>query len=130
MTTFEQIKPTILASLGLEDAKERQSTYSGEYEWNKHPDHPKVYLLWAEFEEGKEGKDGMYIIHQVKVLDTTRCIPSDDRLLYLLGRIRISKWYFDQTLDSERFRIFKDANVMEETPFFRTRMEQLLSTKE
>ena len=120
MTTFAQIKPTILASLGLEGAKEWQSTYSREYDWNKHPDHPKVYLLWAEFEEG------MYIVHDIKVLDTTRCIPREDRLLYVLGRTRISKWYFDKTLDSERFRILKDANVMEETPFFRTRMEQLL----
>ena len=119
--TFEQIKPTILASLGIEGAKEWRSTYSKEYEWFRHPDHPKVYLIWADFEEGK---DGMYIFHEVKVLDT----PVSERLIYVLGRTRISKWYFEKTLDSERFRMFKEANALEETPFFRTRMEQLLSS--
>jgi hypothetical protein len=116
--TFEQIKPTILASLGLEGAKEWRSGYSTEYEWKKHPNHPKVYLIWADFEEG------MYIVHDIKVLDT----PVSERLLYVLGRTRISKWYFEKTLDSERFRMFKEANALEETPFFQTRMEQLLSS--
>jgi len=128
MTTFAQIKPTILASLGLEGAEEWRSTYSTEYEWDRHPNHRKVYLLWADFEEGKDGKEGMYIFHEVKVLDTTECIPRSERLLYAIGRVGFSKRNFDEngSIDSEDFIRFKNSNLFEETPFFRARMEQLL----
>ena len=131
MSTFEQIKPTILVSLGLQDAKEVWSNYSTEYEVGYHPDYPKTILLWADFDptaEGKDGVDGAYMIHTLKVLDTTESTPRTDRLSYSLSRVQISKWYFDKTygtIDSKKFGWFKMG--YNETPFFRTRMEQLLS---
>ena len=129
-TTFEQIKPTILASLGLEGAEEWRSGYSTEYEWDRHPNHPKQYLIWADFEEGKDGKEGMYIFHEIKVLDNTECIPRSERLLYTIGRVGFFKQNFDEecssSIDSKRFGFFKYANGFEDTPFFRARMEQLL----
>jgi hypothetical protein len=124
------MKPAILASLGLEGAKEWRSTYSTEYEWDRHPNHPKQYLIWADFEEDKDSKEGMYIFHEVKVLDNTECIPRSERLLYVIGRVGFSKRNFDEecssSIDSKRFGRFKESNLFEETPFFRTRMEQLL----
>ena len=131
MSTFAQIKPTILASLGLDGATGCGCSYATEYEWNNHPDHPKTYLLWADFDptaEGKDGVDGAYIIHTLKVLDTTESTPRSDRLSYSLSRVQISKWYFDKTygtIDSKKFGWFKMG--YNETPFFRTRMEKLLS---
>jgi hypothetical protein len=132
MTTFEQIQPTILASLGLEGAKGCGCSYATEYEWNHHPDHPQTYLLWADFDptaEGKDGVDGAYMFHCLKVLDTRFSTPVSDRLSYSLSRVQISKWYFDKTygtIDSKKFGWFKMG--YNETPFFRTRMEQLLSS--
>ena len=130
MSTFEQIKPTILASLGLEGAKGCGCSYATEYEWNHHPDYPQTYLLWADFDataEGKDGVDGAYIMHCLKVLDTRFSTPVSDRLSYSLSRVKISKWYFDKeyvSIDSKKFGWFKMG--YNETPFFRTRMEQLL----
>ena len=132
MSTFAQIKPTILASLGLDGAKGCGCSYATEYEWNNHPDHPKTYLIWADFDptEGTswDGVDGAYIIHTLKVLDTTESTPRSDRLSYSLSRVQISKWYFDKrfgTIDSKKFGWFKMG--YNETPFFRARMEKLLS---
>jgi len=130
-TTFEQIKPTILASLGLEGAKGCGCSYATQYEWDNHPDHPKTYLIWADFDptaEGKDGVNGAYIIHHLKVLDTTKSTPRTDRLTYSLSRTQISKSYFDKeyvSIDSKEFGWFKMG--YKETPFFRTRMEQLVS---
>ena len=131
MSTFEQIKPTIISSLGLEGAKGCGCSYATEYEWNHHPDHPQTYLLWADFDptaEGKDGVDGAYIIHELKVLDTRFSTPVSDRLSYSLSRVKISKWYFDKeyiSIDSKEFGWFKMG--YNETPFFRTRMEQLVA---
>jgi len=127
-TTFQQIKPTILASLGLEGAEGFGSSYAMEYEWRHHPEYPKTYLIWADFREGKDGVDGAYIIHHLKVLDTTESTPRSDRLSYSISEVKISKWYFDKeyvSIDSKEFGWFKMG--YNETPFFRTRMEQLLS---
>lgn len=128
-TTFAQIKPIIIASLGLEGAKERQVCYETEYYYKRHPNHPKVYLLWAEFEEDK------YIFHELKVLGAHgtaapgAALP--EQLTYAIGRVAMSKKWFDEkyssSIDSEGFGIFKDSNKMVETPFFRAQMEKLLS---
>ena len=126
------MKPAIIASLGLEGAKEWRLTYSTENEWDRHPNHPKQYLIWADFDpttEGKDGINGKYSLYEIKVLDTTECEPRSERLTYALGRVEMEKWYFDETygtIDSKRFGIFKESNWFEETHFFRTRMEQLL----
>jgi hypothetical protein len=123
--TFEQIKPTIIASFRLQDAKECQSGYSSEYYWNNHPDYPKNYLLWADVQDGK------YILYDLKVQDPAQYEPRD-KLYYAIGRTGISKTYFGThygSIDSENFGIFKLSNKLEETPFFRTRMLQLLSDK-
>jgi hypothetical protein len=131
MTTFEQIKPTIISSLGLQGAKEVWSNYSTEYEDENHPDYPKTLLVWADF---KDDKDGKYILYEFKVLDNRDWTPLSDRLVYALGRTQISKEWFDKdcgsSIDSKRFGMFKQSNGLEETPFFRTRMEQLLTNKE
>ena len=119
MTDTEQIKQTILASLGLQGAKEVRCNEETEYVWKHHPEHPKTYLIWA------NSSDEAYLFHEVKVLDKTE----SDGLTYALGRTRIAKWYFDETygtIDSKGFEIFKESNRLAETPFFRTRMEQLL----
>jgi hypothetical protein len=119
MTDTEQIKQTILSSLGLQGAKEVMCNEHTEYVRMRHPDHPKTYLIWA------NSNDEAYLFHKIKVLET----PSLDGLVYALGRTRISKWYFDKTygtIDSKGFEIFKESNGLAETPFFRTRMEQLL----
>ena len=131
MTTFQQMKPAILASLGLEGAEGLGCSYATEYEWSHHPKHPKTYLIWADFDptaEGKDGVDGAYMIHQLKVLDTRFSTPVSDRLPYSLSQVKISKWFFDKhyvSIDSKTFGWFKMG--YNETPFFRTRMEQLLS---
>jgi hypothetical protein len=123
MTDTEQIKQTILSSLGLQGAKEVGCNEHTEYVRKHHPDHPKTYLIWA------NSNDEAYLFHSVKVLDTTESTPRSEGLTYALGRTRISKWYFDKTygtIDSKGFEIFKESNCLKETPFFRTRMEQLL----
>jgi hypothetical protein len=131
MSTFAQIKPTIISSLGLEGAEGCGCSYATEYEWRHHPDYPKTYLIWADFDpkaEGKNGVDGAYTIHRLKVLDTRFSTPVSDRLSYSLSPVKISKWFFDKhygTIDSKDFGWFKMG--YNETPFFRTRMEQLLS---
>jgi hypothetical protein len=130
-TTFRRAKPTIIASLGLEGAKECQECYETEYHYKRHPNHPNVYLLWAEF------KDGKYVFHELKVLGahgTARPGAAlSDQLRYTIGRVGMSKEWFDEkcgsSIDSEGFGIFTNSNKMVETPFFRTRMEQLLSDK-
>jgi hypothetical protein len=125
--TFEQIKPTILVSLGLQGAKEVWSNYSTEYEVGYHPDYPKTILLWADFDptaEGKDGINGKYISYEIKVLDYTRCKPRDDGLVYALTRVNTSKWFFDKhhggSIDSL-------LDVDQETPFYRARMQQLVA---
>jgi hypothetical protein len=120
--TFEQIKPTIIASFRLQDAKECQSGYSSEYYWNNHPDYPKNYLLWADFQDSK------YILYDLKVQDPAQYEPRD-KLYYAIGRTGISKTYFDEhygSIDSKNFGIFKLSNGLDDTPFFRARMEKLL----
>ena len=132
-TTFRKAKPIIIASLGLEGAKECQDCYETEYHYKRHPNHPKVYLLWAEFEEDKVSMEGMYIFHELKVLGAHgtaapgAALP--ERLTYAIGRVGFSKRDFGENgpIDSEAFTLFKDSNKMVETPFFRARMEQLLS---
>ena len=126
-TTFRRAKPTIIASLGLEGAKECQDCYETEYHYKRHPNHPKTYLLWAEFEED------MYVFHELKVLGAHgtaapgAALP--ERLTYAIGRVGFLKKNFgeDGSIDSEAFTRFKYSNGMVETPFFRARMEQLLS---
>ena len=123
MTDTEQIKQTILASLGLQGAKEVRCNEETEYVWKHHPEHPKTYLIWA------NSNDEAYLFHEVKVLGTRFETAVSDGLTYALGRTRIAKWYFDETygtIDSKGFEIFKESNRLAETPFFRTRMEQLL----
>lgn len=120
VTTFKQIKPIILASLGLEKGEERLSGYSTEYEMNYHPRYPKKYLIWADF------KDERYIFYEVKVLDT-----ESDRLVYAVGMTQMSKSCFENTYgtsDSDSFKMFKQSNRCEETTFFKERMKYLLSS--
>lgn len=126
-TTFRKAKPTIIASLGLEGAKECQDCYETEYHYKRHPNHPKVYLLWADIQDDK------YIFRELKVLGAHgtaapgAALP--ERLTYAVGRVGFSKRDFGEngSIDSEAFTRFKDSNGMVETPFFRARMEKLLS---
>ena len=116
---FAQVGPEILKSLHLEDADEWLTSYTTEYEWNYHPKYPKKYLIWATF------KSGAYRFYELKVLDTR-----SEELIYTIGLSQISKSRFDReygTIDSDKFNLFKQVNQLEETPFFREGMEQLLS---
>ena len=132
-TTFRKAKPIIIASLGLEGAKECQDCYETEYHYKRHANHPKVYLLWVDFEEGKDGKEGMYVFRELKVLGAhgwaAPGAPLPERLTYAIGRVGFLKKNFDEdgSIDSEAFTRLKYSNGMVETPFFRARMEKLLS---
>ncbi len=123
--SFAKVGPSILAAFHLENAREWLWSYSIDYEWDCHPNYPKKYLIWAEFKGGK------YIFHELKVLNTTRCRPQNDELIYAISLCEMSKSYFDKdygTIDSDQFNLFKQVNRLEETSFFRARMEYFMST--